>query len=74
MCYAQNGHDEWREHFCLVNPMRRFDVEDEATAQAEADLNEAAAAKAANGSDAAFALALKNKGYVSVEGFRRATE
>jgi hypothetical protein len=72
ICYEQFAPDKWRDHFCLVNPTRCFDTEDEASAQAEADLNDASALKSPGGSDADFAMCLKQKGYVKVEDFQRA--
>jgi hypothetical protein len=74
ICYEQVATDEWRDHFCLVNPTQCFDSEDEASAMAGKDLNHAAAMKSASGSDADFAMSLKNKGYVNVEGFQRAVD
>ena len=74
ICYEQIAPDKWRDHFCLVNPTQFFDAEDEASAQAEADLNDAGALKSAGGSDADFAMSLKQKGYVKVEDFQRAKD
>ncbi len=74
ICYEQIALDKWRDHFCLVNPTQFFDTEDEASAQAEADLNDAAAAKSSHGSDAGFAISLKDKGYIKVEDFQRAKD
>lgn len=74
ICHEQIGPGEWREHFCLVNPTALFDDEDEASERAEADLNAAAAAKSAGGSDADFAMTLRDQGYVQLDGFRRAQD
>lgn len=71
ICYEQVATDEWRDHFCLVNPAQCFDSADEASSLAEKDLNHATVMKSASGSDADFALSLKNKGYVTVDGFHR---
>jgi hypothetical protein len=57
-----------------VNPACCLDDEDEASAIAEADLTEAAAAKRREGSDGAFATVLKKKGYVSVDDFQKAVD
>jgi len=72
--HEQVSPGEWREHFCLVNPTQCFDHEDDASARAESDLNAAAALRSTGGSDADFAMSLKDKGYVKVEDFRRATD
>ena len=74
ICYEQVAPDKWREHFCLVNPTRIVDQEDEASATAEADLREASDAKKRSGQDSEFALSLRKKGYVTVDGFRRARD
>jgi hypothetical protein len=74
ICYEQVSPGEWSEHFCLVNLTSCFEDEDEALKTAEADLNAAFAVKSRTGSDAALALFLKNKGYLSVDGFRRARD
>jgi hypothetical protein len=69
ICHEQTAPGNWREHFCLVNPTALFDGEDEAATRAEADLN-----AAAGGTDAAFALSLKEKGYVQLDDFRYARD
>jgi len=74
ICQEQITPGEWREHFCLFNPTQCFDDEDDASACAESDLNAAASLKSAGGSDADFAVSLKDKGYVKVEDFRRAKD
>ncbi len=74
ICYEQVSPGEWSEHFCLVNPTACFEQEDDASKAAEAELNEAFAIKSRSGSDAELALFLKSKGYVRVDGFRRATD
>jgi len=74
ICHEQTAHGKWREHFCLVNPAALFDGEDEAATQAEAGLNAAAAAKAAGGTDADFAMSLREKGYVQLDDFRHAKD
>jgi len=74
ICHEQIAPGEWREHFCLVNPSSLFDDEDAASGRAEADLNAAAAAKAAGGSDADFAMSLRDKGYVQLDDFQRAKD
>ncbi len=74
ICYEQIAPGEWRDHFCLVNPSHCFDEEDEASAHAETDLNAAAGLKSTGGSDADFAMSLKDKGYVKVDDFERATD
>jgi len=74
ICYEQIAPGKWSEHFCLVNLTCHVDDEDEASAVAEADLHEASAVKTRAGLDSAFALYLKKKGYVKVDGFRRAKD
>ncbi len=74
LCYEQVTADEWREHFCLVNPKHVFGIEGSASAQAEADLNDATSIKSSGGSDTDFAMSLKRKGYIQVEDFRRAND
>ena len=72
LCYEQVAPDQWKEHFCLVNPGACADTEEEACALATTDLNEALAAKNRGEAEAGFALVLKTKGYVKVDGFQRA--
>ena len=74
ICYEQTAPGQWREHFCLVNPECHMDEEDAASATAEADLQEAFAAKNLAGTDSELALSLVKKGYVKVDGFRRAKD
>lgn len=74
ICHEQIARGEWREHFCLVNPTSLFDNEDEACARAEADLEVAAVAKSSGGTDAHFAGSLRDKGYVTLDGFRPARD
>lgn len=74
VCYEQIAQDDWREHFCLINPIQLFDTADEAAAQTEADLDDAAARKAAGGTDADFAATLKDKGYMKFDHFQRAKD
>ncbi|MFH0907318.1 MAG: hypothetical protein V1929_00955 [bacterium] len=74
ICHEQIAEGEWREHFCLVNPTHCFEVEDDASAQAEADLNDTSALKASGGSDVDFVMSLKNKGYVKLDDFQRASD
>jgi hypothetical protein len=49
-------------------------TEDAASETANADLQGAFAVKAETGSDQELAAFLRSKGYVSVDGFRRATD
>jgi len=74
ICYEQISPGKWSEHFCLVNPTCPVGDQDEASAVAEADLREAFAVKSQVGLDSEFALYLKKKGYVKVDGFRRAKD
>ncbi len=74
ICYAQIGEGQWIEHFCLVNPSCRVETEDEASAAAAADLKGAFAIKAGGGGDREMAEYLKRRGYVTVDGFRRAVD
>jgi len=74
ICYEQIAADQWSEHFCLVNPTCRVEDEDEASATAEADFREAFATKTRAGGDIEIAEYLKRKGYVTVDGFRRARD
>jgi hypothetical protein len=73
-CYEQISPGKWSEHFCLVNLTCQVGDEEEASAVAEADLHEASAIKSQAGLDSAFAVCLKKKGYVKVDGFRRAKD
>jgi len=74
ICYKQITPDEWRDHFCLVNPTQYFDKEDDASLQATSDLDEATTLKSFSGLDSEFAMSLKDKGYANVESFRRAID
>jgi hypothetical protein len=74
ICHEQIAPGKWREHFCLVNPTSLFDEEEEASARAEADLDAAAAAKSTGGTDAHFAVSLRDKGYVTLDGFQHAKD
>jgi len=74
LCHEQISPGEWREYFCLVNPTSLFDDEDDASARAEADLNAAAGAKSKGGTDADFAMSLRDKGYVKLDGFQFARD
>ncbi len=74
ICYEQVTQGEWREHFCLVNPTALFNEEDDASERAEEDLDAAAAAKSGGGSDAEFAMSLRDKGYVKIDDYRRAKD
>jgi hypothetical protein len=74
ICYEQIATGQGSECFCLVNPTCRVEDEDEASAKAEADFREAFAAKARAGGDSEIAEYLKRKGYVIVDGFRRARD
>jgi hypothetical protein len=73
ICYEQTAPGRWKEHFCLVNPTERVDEEAKASAAADADLQEAHAARIRTGRESEFAFTLRSRGYVSVEGFRVAT-
>ncbi len=72
LCYEQIAAGQWSEHFCLVNPTCRVESEDEASAMAEADFREAFSTKTRAGGEIGIAEDLKRKGYVTVDGFRRA--
>ena len=74
LCYEQIAPGRWREHFCLVNPRGLVSSEDEASSVAEADLRGAFTIKSQGGSDSKVAEFLRGKGYVRVDGFRRAEE
>jgi len=75
LCYQQASPDQWVEHFCLVNPTCHLTTEDDASAAAKADLDGAFEVKAQGaGSDKDVAEFLRSKGYVSVDGFQRATD
>jgi len=64
---TQNG--DWIYHFVLVNPNQVIPDEDQAVMQANDDLSVAFESKNKNGTDAALAMELKNKGYISVNDF-----
>ena len=74
ICYEQIAPGRWSDHFCLVNPTCPVSSEDEASSAAEADLAGAFASKSQGGSDQNVAEFLRGKGYVRVDGFRRAKE
>ncbi len=74
ICYEQIALNKWCDCFCLVNPSRRFGTENEASAHAETDLNAAGSLKSAGAPDTVFAMVLKDKGYVMVDNFERATD
>ncbi len=72
LCYEQIAVGQWSEYFCLVNPTCQVENEDEASATAEADFREVFATKAGAGGEIEIAEHLKRKGYMKVDGFRRA--
>ena len=72
ICYEQTAPAQWSEYFCLVNPTCCTPLEDEASATAESDLKEAFAARNDGGSDREVAEVLRQRGYVKVDGVRRA--
>jgi len=60
---------EWIYHFVLVNPNQALPDEDQAVIQAGEDLSVAFKLKNRRDMDAAVAVDLKSKGYVSVDDF-----
>ncbi|MFA7240241.1 MAG: SEC-C metal-binding domain-containing protein [Sulfuricellaceae bacterium] len=68
-CLKSTGNDGWQYHFVLVKPTSVHAKEDHATAEAEKDLSDAFKVKEAQGSDAELAMALREKGYLSVDNF-----
>ena len=60
---------EWIYHFVLVNPNQALPDEDQAVIQAGEDLSVAFKLKNRRDMDAAVAMDLKSKGYVSVDDF-----
>jgi hypothetical protein len=62
--------NEWDYHFVLVKPHENHLEENQASLQAEKDLEIAFARKHQTGSDYAVAESLKAQGYVNVEGFK----
>lgn len=60
---------EWIYHFVLVNPNQVLPEEDQAVIQAGEDLSVAFELKNERGMDAAVAMDLTSKGYVSVDDF-----
>jgi hypothetical protein len=69
------GPDQWTEHFCLVNLGCQVETEDEAAKRAAEDLIAADESRMqGGGTDAEFALSLKSKGYLIVDGFKRARD
>jgi hypothetical protein len=70
LCQKRVSEVEWRDHFVLANPKAQHDDHDSAVGQAETDLAEAFATKQNGGTDADLAMSLKNKGYMSITGFR----
>jgi hypothetical protein len=74
LCYKQISDDQWTEHFCLVNPTCQTPTESEASSAAASDLDAAFEVRQRGGSDGDFALFLQSKGYVTVDGYRRAID
>lgn len=74
ICYRRLDDGQWEDHFCLVNPTRSFGTEKTAAGAADVDLMQAQAAKTQSQSDTAFAASLREKGYLNVQGFRRAQD
>jgi hypothetical protein len=74
ICYEQIAPGRWNDCFCLVKPTCHMRSEDEASSVAETDLAEAFALRSQGGSDQDVAGFLRGKGYVRVDGFRRAEE
>lgn len=72
ICHEQIAPDRWVDYFCLVNPTCQTGSEDEASSIAETDLEGAFALRSQGGSDQDIAGFLRGKGYVRVDGFRRA--
>ena len=68
-CLKQMRKDEWKYHFVLVKPESVHFEDGQATAEAENDISEAYKVKDTGGSDVALALALKMKGYLSVDNY-----
>jgi hypothetical protein len=74
LCQRRVSASGWCDHFVLANPQSAHDDEDAAVAVAESDLADAFAAKRRVGTDAALAMSLKSKGYLNIDGFRRAED
>ena len=68
-CLASTQGGGWKYHFVLVRPDQVIAEEEQATLRAGEDLAEAFAVKARGGSDAELAMALRSKGYLSVDNF-----
>lgn len=69
-CLKLVNPDEWDYHFVLVKAERVHSEEDEASSEAEKDIERAFGQKKRTGSDFAVAEHLRDQGYVSVEGFK----
>lgn len=68
-CLKQQRKDEWIHHFVLVKTEEKYDLEDDASNQAQKDLDSAFKIKFETGSENKFALSLKEKGYLNVDNF-----
>lgn len=69
-CLKQERENEWIHHFVLVQPEEGYELEDDASAQAQEDLDTAFKLKFETNSEEKFALSLKSKGYVNVNDFK----
>lgn len=69
-CLEQTAPDKWEYYFVLVDPSRVYAEERSAVSQAEKDLAAAFIQKEQSGSDYAVGENLRDKGYVSVTGFK----
>jgi hypothetical protein len=69
-CLKLVNPDEWDYYFVLVKAERVHSEEDEASSEAEKDIERAFGQKKRTGSDFAVAEHLRDQGYVSVEGFK----
>ena len=72
ICHEQIAPGKWRDYFCLVKLEQSYGTADEASAQAAADLSEAASHRSDLEPDIDFAMMLKHMGYIKVEPFQRA--
>src|ERR1700730_8553919 len=70
LCYERSAPDDWREHFCLVNPDAGMEDDPEAASAVAHKHLEAAFARGGGGSVEDFALSLKDAGYVRMSDFR----
>lgn len=69
-CLKQTTGNKWEYHFVIVNPKNIHSKKQPAILEAEKDLQAAFQKKQQSGSDNAVGEYLRDKGYISVTGFK----